>query len=708
MVATRSILKLFALALLASPRALALPVKLHPVEATAPAQSGHPLDAAVDGIKAPENGWSLKEDQFSQQFAVFAADQPLAATMYQLRFSFLAPTLSHLRNFGVSVTTDENPTLKARWTPLLPEVAVANWSNQVKITGRTIHVEAGVPVVVVTIQARAPFLGITGFRLRLRPMPREGTSEPASAVGAAPDGNFLLTEFEVEAEPLRTSNIALGRQIFSSGAVPADLPKKNLTDGLISTYSCPDPSLKDKSFFFTLDLGRSVDLDHIVVRARVDGGDEARLGPYLIEVLSDDEDRPRSKVEWLAVMHADGGSVPLGGEDVIYARNGEGVFSGNSVRIHNRPGQWLAPQISELEVYPALKPRAQEWSADRAALPAQENVLLPAGIKEAGFTISATEPEIFAASLLYRWRIPGWSAQWHEVGPDGRVTLSPAPPAGAFALEVQARHSDGIWDGAGGRFPFRIAFPWWQNPSKLLVAGGVAVVIGALGWWRFLAWRLKRRLALAERHLELHRERLRIARDMHDEMGSRLTYIALLADRGQNHSGQANGEGDNLLSRVAENARAAVTALDDIVWAVNPQHDTVGSLADYLSDYAPAFLQAAGVECRLKIQVETNSRPLGLAVRHSLLMAVKESLQNVAKHARARLVCVDLLEQAGRLEISITDDGSGFPGETTSINQSGLENMKQRLAEIGGECGVTTAPDGGACVRFVLSSVAPA
>src|SRR6267142_2203234 len=104
MVATRSILKLFALALLASPRLFALPVKLRPVEATAPAQAAHPIEAAVDGIKEPENGWALQEGQFQEQFAVFATDRPLAATMYQLRFSFLAPArLSHLRNFGVSV-----------------------------------------------------------------------------------------------------------------------------------------------------------------------------------------------------------------------------------------------------------------------------------------------------------------------------------------------------------------------------------------------------------------------------------------------------------------------------------------------------------------------------------------------------------------------------------------------------------------------------
>jgi signal transduction histidine kinase len=146
-----------------------------------------------------------------------------------------------------------------------------------------------------------------------------------------------------------------------------------------------------------------------------------------------------------------------------------------------------------------------------------------------------------------------------------------------------------------------------------------------------------------------------------------------------------------------------VAALDNIVWAVNPQHDTVGSLADYVCDYAPTYLQAAGIECRLDIQVALSGRPLGLTVRHSLLMAIKEALQNAVKHSQANTVHVGIHEQNGELEISIRDNGGGVPDQRVGVDQSGLNNMRQRLAELGGQCEIVSARNQpGTCVFFRL------
>ena len=182
-----------------------------------------------------------------------------------------------------------------------------------------------------------------------------------------------------------------------------------------------------------------------------------------------------------------------------------------------------------------------------------------------------------------------------------------------------------------------------------------------------------------------------------------MTHIALLADRTRRESGQDASGQQGLLSELAEGARASVSALDEIVWAVNPQHDSVGDLADYLSDYAPGFLKAAGIECHLDLRVETPKHSLGLTRRHSLLMAVKEALQNVVRHAGATVVQLTLRETRGQLEISVADDGCG-PGDWPSgVTHSGLDNMRQRLAEAGGRCEIRPGANGcGTCVKFVL------
>jgi signal transduction histidine kinase len=219
---------------------------------------------------------------------------------------------------------------------------------------------------------------------------------------------------------------------------------------------------------------------------------------------------------------------------------------------------------------------------------------------------------------------------------------------------------------------------------------------------------MKRRLALAQRTLEVHRERLRIARDMHDEMGARLTYIALLADRTGRENEVSPKERAGLLETLAANARSAVDALDTIVWAVNPQHDTVAGVADYLSDYAPSYLKAAGIQCSLDICLAEPKQALPLLARHELLMAVKEALQNVVKHAAASQVRLAFRQERHTLQISVRDDGRGESAKPGGNCHHGLVNMRQRLAEIGGQCEIRSS-DGsaGTCVCFTLPLDAP-
>src|SRR5262249_52345652 len=144
-------------------------------------------------------------------------------------------------------------------------------------------------------------------------------------------------ELKVETEPLKTSNIALGRQVYGAGAVPPNLPKNLLTDGLVSTYSHPDPAANVKAFYFTVDLGRTLPLDHIVIRGRGEGSDADRLRRYRVEILASTSPN-RRKIQWQKSMHDDGSRVPIAGSDVIRAGNGEGKFSGDSVRIWNESG----------------------------------------------------------------------------------------------------------------------------------------------------------------------------------------------------------------------------------------------------------------------------------------------------------------------------------------------------------------------------------
>lgn len=689
------------------PAACAIPLALRPEETSAPLRPGFPLAAAVDGAVEADTGWSVGEGRFEPQVAVFTTSAPLDVALFRFQFLFRAAAgNAAFSEFEVDVTSDEQPSVHGRWMPLLPEDVTSDAGDAARAFGALVRAESGQRVTEIAFRARAPFDGITGFRLRLFPSGRNAAGQQPPALGGLPDGSFLLTELRVEAVPHRSSNLALGRQVYCSRAVAGGLPSRHLTDGFYSTYTHPDPAGGGSEAFFELDLGRMILLDHITVRGREAATTEEGLESYRIELLTESGGYAgRTQWEGVFARAADGSQRRR--VDVIRARDGRGTFAARRVRLHNASRRADQPQVAELEVYPALFPRVANWVVGQETRPGGRELFLGGAARKIEFRIECGEFPRLCDGIIYRWRVRGWKDAWQETGPDGRVVWSEPPPPGVYRLECQARHSDGVWDLSGQPTVLRILQPWWRD-WKTLGGGTLGLLFaGAAIWWRVKAAVMRRRLAAAERHLDLQRERLRIARDMHDEMGARLTYLALLADRVRQTQGDGDGERAAQLLELAESARDSVGALDAIVWAVSPKHDSVGDLADYLSDYAPTYLRPAGIECRLDLRVESPDLPLGLRLRHALIMAIKEALQNVVRHAAAQTVEVALVQQRDQLEVTITDDGRGLGERAGGATHSGLENMRQRLAEVGGECELSAGP-GGRGTRVRLSLRLPA
>lgn len=176
----------------------------------------------------------------------------------------------------------------------------------------------------------------------------------------------------------------------------------------------------------------------------------------------------------------------------------------------------------------------------------------------------------------------------------------------------------------------------------------------------------------------VEKERTRIAGDLHDELGSNLTRILLLAERGEMeiHAG-----------KIAAYAREAVQTLDEIVWAVDPENDTVDGFVAYISQYANRFFENTNTCCRLEMPVESSSVPVPAETRHNLFLAVKEALNNVLKHSGATVARVRVSETASAVEIAIEDNGRGFDAEKTRGGRKGrgLGNMRKRIENLGGQ-----------------------
>lgn len=303
--------------------------------------------------------------------------------------------------------------------------------------------------------------------------------------------------------------------------------------------------------------------------------------------------------------------------------------------------------------------------------------------------------------VRFRYRLEGLDTDWIDAGAQRAANYSYLPP-GSYRFHVAAHQGDGKWGEDHALVAFTLLPHYWQTWwfTVGLWLGGVGVVSGGVAL--VLRRRHKLRLQALERQRAIERERTRIARDMHDELGSRLTKAGMVAERLKRGLGESPQLGHQLQTLRDTLADITVT-MDELVWTVNPRHDTLNGLANYLVRFTQEFFAGSPIQCVLDVPADLPAVPLPAAIRHHLFLAVKEALNNAAKHAAPTEVSVGVEFAAGRLLLQVSDNGTGFAAGDRPPGGRGLANMRDRLGAIGGHCEVKTNPGCGTRVRFELT-----
>jgi signal transduction histidine kinase len=245
-----------------------------------------------------------------------------------------------------------------------------------------------------------------------------------------------------------------------------------------------------------------------------------------------------------------------------------------------------------------------------------------------------------------------------------------------------------------------IPIPYWNRPWVIVLAV-LCSTLAIAGAVMFIErHRAGRQIQRLERERAIERERARIAQDLHDDLGMRLTEIALLGDLGSANGSQPEHLADSL-RKVAEIAREATETADGIVWAVNPRNDSLHFLGNYLVQFAENAFRLTSIRCRLDVPVELPAVPLSTPFRQHMLMAVKEACHNVIRHSGAGEVWLRLAVAEGDLEINIEDNGCGFVRATAAGVGNGLRNLQERMGEVGGRAEIFSQPGQGTRVRLI-------
>jgi signal transduction histidine kinase len=341
--------------------------------------------------------------------------------------------------------------------------------------------------------------------------------------------------------------------------------------------------------------------------------------------------------------------------------------------------------------------------------PASTNhpVIVPENLRSLEIHFTALS---FAApqELQFRHKLEGSDADWVEDA-GARQARYGGLPRGHFRFRVEARLADGPWQESSQAFAFTIPTPLYFQTWAigLYIIAAISLVGGTV---RIISHRrLRRRLARLEQEQTLERERMRIARDMHDEMGSKLTKISFLSEHVQMESAGAGPVFEKIQS-IAQTSRDLLKTMDEIVWVVNPRNDTLENLIAYFSHHAGEYFQNTRIECELRLPHEVPHYALSSEARHNLFLTFEEALNNVLKHSKATHVKVAMSLNAPEFEIKIADNGRGFAagaagaanGEARGHGGNGLRNMRQRLTAIGGDCRVASQPGGGTTVTLLI------
>jgi ligand-binding sensor domain-containing protein/signal transduction histidine kinase len=300
--------------------------------------------------------------------------------------------------------------------------------------------------------------------------------------------------------------------------------------------------------------------------------------------------------------------------------------------------------------------------------------------------------------VRFRYRLEGLS-DWVEAG-SSRSASFPYVPYGEYRFEVIAGNGEGGWNNTGASVsvivkPYLWQSWWFRVPASLGLLAVIAVAARVLEQRK-----LHRQLEQLEQERALAQERERIARDLHDDLGSSLARISLL-------SGLLNADRNNpnqIAShavKISQSADQTVRALEEIVWAVRPGSDSLQSLVEYIAHFANELFEGGEIRCRLDLPHDLPAHPLPPDIRHNIFLIVKEALANALKHAAAREVLIRAEATAIALEIIVQDDGKGF--DTNRQNRgSGLGNMRRRAQAIGENVTIESRPGQGTTVRLRL------
>lgn len=292
----------------------------------------------------------------------------------------------------------------------------------------------------------------------------------------------------------------------------------------------------------------------------------------------------------------------------------------------------------------------------------------------------------------YRYRLAGFQEGWIDLGQRHEVTFTNLPP-GRYRLEVQSMDDNGQWDPSTARLFIGVT-PYWYNSLAFRSALLLLFLGGVFGLFRYRQRQIER----------LHGLRDRISRDLHDEIGSTLSSIALFSTVARRNLERDPQQVASLLHRMEGSSQSVMESMNDIVWAIRSDQDRIHHVVQRMRAFLAEACEARAWTFGFTEDAALAERELSMVQRRNLYLVFKEAVNNAIKYSGGTRLEVALTRERGELLLLVRDDGTGFdpaaPESTRSLGGNGLPNMRLRATEMGGRLELDTAPGQGTTVTL--------
>ncbi|MFI5138602.1 MAG: triple tyrosine motif-containing protein [Sphingobacteriales bacterium] len=296
--------------------------------------------------------------------------------------------------------------------------------------------------------------------------------------------------------------------------------------------------------------------------------------------------------------------------------------------------------------------------------------------------------------INFRYRLKGADADWQYTGDQRNANYAQLQP-GDYTFYVQSGNKNGNWNNQTASVIFVIRPPYWET----WWFRGLVILTIAFGLYNLYRYRIKNILAI-------ERLREKIASDFHDDIGSALSSISIFSEVADKQLRQEapSEQTREIIGHISFHSRAMLDAMDDIVWAVNPQNDHFNDLAVRMREFAIPLLEARNIQFEITIQEDILKTRLKMDVRKNIFLIFKECINNVLKHSACSAMKVSVSKLNNQLQMIISDDGKGYDINAKNT-RNGLKNMQKRAIEINGTLQVTTGLNKGTETKLLVNII---